>query len=620
MSDRPLQLVLVDEDPVFRLGLRVWLEQLNEFQVVAEASTGAETLDILRSRRQSFERSLDQPELRAVAAQPIDLVILDLGLGAGDPEAMPGLRLCQQIKTEFVQLPVLVLSAQLEPVLQAAAAQVGADGYGARGMPVRQLAQLIRRVAAGEPGRLPLPERQSRCDFSAEPPAIPGPLTAMRISLRLSAMQQIDQTLADLETIAQPRYWINRAIVDGKRRELRAARWLVGQLWATPRFDDLTRRTDTPDSAAWLPRSESESQSRQTGTALLPLPSALVAAAPGRFQADPADVQATVFEGVFRKLQRRLENVSDVPLEIDILRVEKKRELLYIVLRQLEDRLEDLRHSQVQPGQLPERSRPVLEDLWDTVVIEFFGKYYTVQISGVEEAVVSLIQQEKPIVKAEILEPIPLVPSLLGHWLFQEPLLIDGAPYLATTPEAIRHSEILLENLIIQVGNAVMQPLLNRLSDVEPIKKSLYSRRLMSSREIERFRNELAWRYRWDQWVAQPKAIFESRYRLFILTAAGITETSVYAPRRDELNQLSGLQWATTLAFEARDALAPRVRAAIAFVGSGLVYVLTEVVGRGIGLVGRGILKGVGSAWQDSRGRPRRPRDREPERKFNEWE
>jgi hypothetical protein len=31
------------------------------------------------------------------------------------------------------------------------------------------------------------------------------------------------------------------------------------------------------------------------------------------------------------------------------------------------------------------------------------------------------------------------------------------------------------------------------------------------------------------------------------------------------------------------------------------VYVLTEIIGRGIGLVGRGILKGVGTMWQDNR-------------------
>ncbi|MEL6326914.1 MAG: DUF3685 domain-containing protein, partial [Cyanobacteria bacterium J06626_23] len=198
----------------------------------------------------------------------------------------------------------------------------------------------------------------------------------------------------------------------------------------------------------------------------------------------------------------------------------------------------------------------------------------------------------------------------------QESLLIDGSPYIATTPEAIRHSEQLLENLLIQMANAVVQPLLNRLADVETIKKSFYNRRLMSTRDIEKFRNDLAWQARIDRWVNEPKAIFESQYRLWMLTPIGIDQTSIYAPRRDELDRLSGLQWAVTMALETRDALSPRVRAVIAFVGSGFVYVLTEVVGRGIGLIGRGVIQGIGTAWQDTR----RGKRREPYKGFNEWE
>ena len=48
MSERPLQLMLVDEDPTFRLGLRVWLEQLPGFQIAAEAAKASEAMDILR--------------------------------------------------------------------------------------------------------------------------------------------------------------------------------------------------------------------------------------------------------------------------------------------------------------------------------------------------------------------------------------------------------------------------------------------------------------------------------------------------------------------------------------------------------------------------------------------
>jgi hypothetical protein len=47
--------------------------------------------------------------------------------------------------------------------------------------------------------------------------------------------------------------------------------------------------------------------------------------------------------------------------------------------------------------------------------------------------------------------------------------------------------------------------------------------------------------------------------------------------------------------------VAPRVRSAISFMGNGVIYVLTEVIGRGIGLVGRGVIKGIGNVWQDGR-------------------
>jgi hypothetical protein len=136
---------------------------------------------------------------------------------------------------------------------------------------------------------------------------------------------------------------------------------------------------------------------------------------------------------------------------------------------------------------------------------------------------------------------------------------------------------------------------------VEVIKHHFYDFRLMSSREIERFRNSLSWKYRVEQAVNEPKAIFESQYRLLIFYGRGIQRISIYAPRTIELEQLSGVPLIVTLALETRDAVAPRLRSLVAFVGSGVIYVLTEVIGRGIGLIGRGILKGIGGAWQDSR-------------------
>ncbi|MEO0539815.1 MAG: DUF3685 domain-containing protein [Cyanobacteria bacterium P01_A01_bin.105] len=631
---RPLHLILVDADPTFRLGLRVCLEQLG-LVVVGEVSTGADALALIRRQQQAQLQAFNDPALRP-PPPAADLVVLDLGLRERlnslptpppDPPPSPsssplsGLDLCARLKTEFPRLKIIALSDQATPVIEAAARQMGATGYGSRAMPVRELAKLVQRVAGRNLGV----NGKNRGNAST----IPGPLTAMRQSMRLSGLQQIEAAMGAVRSQQQqPLSWLQRSILAGRMRELRTARWCLETLWATPQFE--TNDWSYPPvpgsgisgasiSGSGISGGNTPAQSVEPAGLVQPpgaltpwgdvSPSAPLAARSG-------DLQTVVVEGVFAKLQTGLENHSAAPLEIDILRLDRKRELLFTVLRQLEALVNELRQTPIPPGQLPEKSPKILTDLWDRVVEDYFGKYYTVRLNQVEQEVVAILEQEKAVAQLEILSQIPLVPELLAHWLYQEALPIDGAPYVATTPEAIRHSELLLENLVIQMANAVVQPLLNRLADVETVKKSLYHRRLMSTRDIEKFRNDLAWRARLDRWVNEPKAIFESQYRLWGLTPIGMDQTTIYAPRRDELDQLTGLQWAVTMALETRDALSPRVRAVFAFVGSGFVYVLTEVVGRGIGLIGRGVIQGIGSAWQDTR----RNKRQEPYKGFNEWE
>lgn len=612
MSEPPLQLMLVDEDPTFRLGLRVWLEQLPGFQIAAEAASAAEAMDIVRKSDRIQANAFTNPSLRG--HQSINLVIVDLGLGTHetnrDPISSSGLQLCKSLKTEFSKLPILVLSARDEPILEAAARQVGADGYGTRSMPVRELAQLIRAVA--KESNKPVEKR------STLPPQIPGPLTALRLSIRLAGLDQIEQQL--IKTTAELRHprlsWLEYQVLMGQIRELKAARWCMKQLWSTRKYPDASWVKKTSKSPGQKSRSLINSQTDLPATPSVGVATNITPTNATSLSLRSGDVQTMVFEAVFAKLQTDLENTTSDPIEIDILRLDKKRELLFIILRCFENLLDDLRQSTLQPGQLRDKSPQILRDLWVATIEEFFGRYYTVSLNGVEQELVAVLYQEKDTVEQEILKHIPLLPELLSHWLFQDAMIVAGTSYIAATPEALGHSEQLLENVLIQMGNAIMQPLLNRLADVEVIKKGLYSRRIISTRDIERFRNDLSWRYRWNRLVNEPTAIFESQYHLYTLGPRGIMLTSIYAPRRAELDRLSGLPWAMTLLLETRDALSPRVRTLISLVGSSVVYVLTEVVGRGIGLVGRGILQGVGSAWQDTR----RSKQRQAPPTFNEWE
>lgn len=90
---------------------------------------------------------------------------------------------------------------------------------------------------------------------------------------------------------------------------------------------------------------------------------------------------------------------------------------------------------------------------------------------------------------------------------------------------------------------------------------------------------------------------------MFILVDRGIAKISIHAPQGQELAQLSGIQLAVTLALETRDAIAPRLKAIATFLGTGIVYILTQVIGRAIGLIGRGILQGIGGSLPDKFGR-----------------
>jgi DNA-binding NarL/FixJ family response regulator len=557
-------------------------------QVVAEADTGIAAPEILG---------------RLVSQNTVDLVVLELDSGGSRPNSLSGLSLCQQLKTEYPDLPVLLLTAQSEPLLLLSVKESGIEGYCAKGSAIATLVQAIRQIRSGQPAWQTLSTESPALTSSVRPPT-------WHHKMRSYGLRQIEEALALVNQELQNPNLSNLDWLfwSGRRRELRAARWVVNQLLPTDVIvvereriggQNSLRAADSlglPSVPATPTRSlSSSSQSSISRQQIVP------ASRLANSELSQVPQQSTLFELTLAKLQSGLSNLTGVVLEIDILSPEKKQDLLYIVLQKFEDILQELRFSQVTLEQLPQKRSLILQDLWQVSIIDFFGKYYTLPIEENGFEVVNILLSDAALVKTAILDKIPFVVDLLTQQLFEAPLIIDNVSYPAQTPEAVARAELVLHNLIIQVANAVVQPLLNEFSDVETIKQSFYARHLISSRELARFRNNLSWRYRTLQGLEEPRTIFESRYELFVLSDTGIKRTSIYAPRRQELEQLRGIPLAVTLAYETRDAIAPRLRGVVAWVGKGVVYVLTQVLGRGIGLVVRGVIQGVGSTLQDTR-------------------
>ena len=581
MSDRPLKLLLVDQDPIFRLGLRVALEEFPDLQVVSEAQTDTAALQILAKAQEGPNQ--------------VNLVVLELGNGRSLSSQQLGLQLCRHLKIQYPNLPLLLLSSVQEQGLLLAARSAGVNGYCPKGTPVSELVTAMQEIVAGGSWWHGEIREDTRYALENLSPSSRLPFAQLRKRLRLSGMRYIDATLAEVTAQLQVPGLplLDKAVLAGQRRELLAARWLLNRLLASaverrevPRWRNVPIGNNfasvqlQPPANPRLSTSISKSEPNKQNTASL---------------LSPRSLQAALFASCITKLQLPLQNLTATPLEIDILREDKKRDLLYLVLQKVADSLDEIRASRVEINQLSELKNTLLVDAWEAATTEFFGKFARVRVGNNNLEIVNFLLQSSAIVQKEIFQKIPLAEELFSYLLFQTDLQIDNASYPAGSSEAKEYAEMLLENLLIQIANGVIQPLLNSLADVEEIKRSFYDRQLISTREIERFRNNLSWRYRLRNYVNEPQAIFESRYELFVFAPRGIATISIYAPRGQELAQLSGIPLVITLAIEFRDAIAPRLQSLLSFLGSGVVFVLTQVIGRGLGLVARGILQGIGS-------------------------
>ncbi len=591
MSNALYRVLLIDSDRIFRMGMRSWLGQFSDLEVVAEVDTAEAALEFLS------DDAID-----------IDLILLDLNLEKREPEVsneyLSGLELCQQLKSRYPDLPILLLSSPQPTELVAIALRAGVEGYCVKGTNPEELIIAIRQVASGEiylGDRDTFQINQSKQAYTNLPNEPVSVVAIIRHNFYLSGLRRIDQTLdevkASLEGVNPQQISdrlsdrLTQLVLAGQVRELQAARWLIHQLWKPSKRPHILSPSNDVSPNNLASDLSVEVTNPQVEISGLTKESNILA------------IQASLWDRTVEKLQASLVNLSRTPLEIDILKDEKKRELLYIALRQVEQSLTELRFSEIQASQLHDQIPAILRNIWQETVINFFGKYYSLSkpLDNSEVNVVDVLLKDVTIVQSAFLNKIPQIENFLSHLLFETELIVNNANLAIGTPEAMQRAELILDNLLIQIANGVIQPLLNHFADVEEVKHKFYRYNLLPTREIERFRNDLSWKYRLEKYITDPQLIFESRQVLFAFANSGIKQFSIYAPRSQELQQLEGIQLAVTLVLELQDAIAPRLKSAIAFLGSGFVYVLTNVIGRGIGLIGRGVLQGIGTAWQESR-------------------
>lgn len=126
MSPEPLRVLVADDHPLFRQGLRTAIDADDGFEVVGEAETGAEAV------------------ARALELQP-DVVVMDLQM----PERN-GIEATRDIVAASPHVGILVLTMFEDDDSVFAAMRAGARGYLLKGSDHDEIVRAIRAVSSGE--------------------------------------------------------------------------------------------------------------------------------------------------------------------------------------------------------------------------------------------------------------------------------------------------------------------------------------------------------------------------------------------------------------------------------------------------------------------------------------
>lgn len=120
-----IKIIIADDHPLFRRGLKHALEETNDIQVIGESSNGEDLLSLIKDCI---------PEI----------ILLDISM-----PGKSGLDLLKQLKSEYPKLPILILSVYPEEQYAVRFLKAGASGYLTKESAAEKLAEAIRKIVGG---------------------------------------------------------------------------------------------------------------------------------------------------------------------------------------------------------------------------------------------------------------------------------------------------------------------------------------------------------------------------------------------------------------------------------------------------------------------------------------
>ena len=166
-----LRLLIVDDHAFFRRGIREILNEEEDMEVVAEASSGEQAIKLVREL---------QPD-------GLDLMLMDI-----DMPGLDGISATAQIATEFPDMPVVMMTVSSLDRDLFEALRVGAVGFLSKSLSPDALARALRGFRRGESLPMSSDVAQKVLGYFKGAPAEPQPplIEAQRAETTLTAREQ----------------------------------------------------------------------------------------------------------------------------------------------------------------------------------------------------------------------------------------------------------------------------------------------------------------------------------------------------------------------------------------------------------------------------------------------
>ena len=319
-----------------------------------------------------------------------------------------------------------------------------------------------------------------------------------------------------------------------------------------------------------------------------------------RFYSTNINISEKNSKAVWNEIYRRsklaiesgIENNTGSIFAIQSLHHNKQKLLLTIILDQLNKVFNRLQEIEVNETNYIDNWSSLETELRKQVLRDICGTYNRITSNGelisVSEKLIAISDL------TEIDEELPDPSIFLDSLILNKPILVEGNLLTSDDPRALINLETLIMNWILRTSELIGAELISACSNWPELREYLLKPKFFSTRELERLRNQLNSQRRWQYMIERPIQLYESKRQLFKLSNGKIEIFMVSEARDKDLKQLGWWQKQVTLLVEARDALAPQLQAMLKYFGDLMVIVLTNILGRAIGLVGKGIAQGMG--------------------------